>query len=85
VAKRKRVSREVRRNIGARGYRHKQADELANQRRFESRKRTMFPLSVQWAIEDYLREDLSPEPVTGIMRRKCEETVILERDLSAHL
>lgn len=74
------ISRMVRRNIGARGYRLKQADELANQRRFESRKRTQFSLSVQWAIEDYLREDLIPEQVTVIMRRKCEGTVSLGRD-----
>ena len=73
------ISREVRRNTGRRGYRHKQADELANQRRFESRKREKFTSAVQEAVEYYLREDYSPEQVTGVMHRSGEPTVSHER------
>jgi IS30 family transposase len=73
------ISREILRNTGGRGYRHKQADEFANQRRFESRKRQRFTPEVQEAVEYYLREDYSPEQVTGFMRRQGEATVSHER------
>lgn len=73
------ISREIGRNTGGRGYRHKQADEFANQRRFESRKRKRFTPEVQEAVEYYLREDYSPEQVTGFMRRQGEATVSHER------
>ena len=73
------ISRELSRNTGQRGYRHKQADELADQRRFESRKRKEFTVEVQEAVEYYLREDYSPEQVTGYMRRQGETTVSHER------
>lgn len=73
------ISRELKRNTGGRGYRHKQADKLANQRRFESRKRKKFTPELQLLIEEHLRDDLSPEQVTGYMRRRGEETVSPER------
>jgi IS30 family transposase len=73
------ISRELQRNTGARGYRHQQAGELANQRRFESRKRKRFTPELQMTIERHLREDLSPEQITGSMRRQGEETVSHER------
>jgi IS30 family transposase len=73
------ISRELKRNTGGRGYRHKQADELANQRRFESRKRKKFTPELQLLVEEHLREDLSPEQVTGYMRLRGEKTVSPER------
>ena len=73
------ISRELNRNTGQRGYRHKQAHALADQRRFESRKRKEFTVEVQEAVEYYLREDYSPEQVTGYMRRQGEKTVSHER------
>jgi IS30 family transposase len=73
------ISRELSRNTGQRGYRHKQAHKLADQRRFESRKRNDFTVEVQEAVEYYLREDYSPEQVTGYMRRQVEKTVSHER------
>jgi IS30 family transposase len=44
------ISREVRHNLGRRGYRHKQADEMANRRIFESRKRRKFTLRLKWQL-----------------------------------
>ena len=35
----------------------------------------MFIPKIQVAVEDYLREDFSPEQVTGLMRRWSEDTV----------
>jgi hypothetical protein len=62
------INREVRHNLGRRGYRHKQAGEMANRRLFESRKRRQFTTEIQVAVEGYLREDFSSEQVTGLMR-----------------
>jgi IS30 family transposase len=63
------ISREVNRNCGGRGYRHKQAHRMANQRRYESRNRKKFTVELQAKIEVHLREDFSPEQVSGLMSR----------------
>lgn len=73
------ISREIRRNSGQRGYRHKQAQRKAEDRRFSSRHRGKFTPVMQAKVESHLRDDLSPEQVTGVMRRKGEETVSHER------
>lgn len=73
------ISREMSRNIGQRGYRHKQAQRKAEDRRFASRGRIKFTPLMQAKVEWYLREDLSPEQVTGVMRRNGEESVSHER------
>jgi len=73
------ISRELRRNRGQRGYRHNQAQQKACQRRLESRKSVKFTPLVQLKVETHLRNDLSPEQITGVMRRKGEETVSHER------
>jgi IS30 family transposase len=73
------ISREIRRNSGQRGYRHKQAQGKAEDRRFASRRRGKFTPVMQAKVEAHLRDDLSPEQVTGVMRRKGEETVSHER------
>jgi len=73
------ISREIRRNSGQRGYRHKQAQRKAEDRRFASRGRGKFTPVMQAKVEAHLRDDLSPEQVTGVMRRKGEEAVSHER------
>ena len=73
------VSREIRRNSGQRGYRHKQAQRKAEDRRFASRRRVKFTPVMQAKVEAYLKDDLSPEQVTGVMRRNGEQTVSHER------
>ena len=65
--------------MGKRGYRSGQADDFAAQRRLGSRKAKRFTAVVQQAVESYLREDYSPEQVTGFMRRQGEDTVSHER------
>lgn len=42
-------------------------------------RRIKFTPVVQGKIEAYLRDDLSPEQVTGVMRRQVEATVSHER------
>lgn len=73
------ISRELRRNCGQRGYRFQQADEKARLRRFESPKRIKFTDEMQRKVERLLREDWSPEQVSGHLRRMGEETVSHER------
>jgi len=53
------ISRELRRNTGKRGYRFKQAQRIAEQRRNKAKKRIM---SSDWAlIDEHLKMDFSPE------------------------
>ncbi len=59
------VSRELTRNTGARGYRHKQAQERTEQRRAEAVQRTnMTPVMIK-TIESKLRIEWSPEQISG--------------------
>jgi IS30 family transposase len=56
------ISRELKRNTGKRGYRHKQAQRLANHRRKKPRQRIK---DKDWKkIERYLKKDYSPEQVS---------------------
>jgi IS30 family transposase len=66
------ISREVRRNRGLRGYRPKQAQHLALARREAKAKPRIAPGTWEW-IESLLREEWSPEQVSGCCRwsRDC--------------
>ena len=56
------ISRELKRNRGKRGYRHKQAQRFADQRRKKCTRRIT---EEDWKlIERYLRKDFSPEQVS---------------------
>src|SRR5437588_11093324 len=58
------ISREVKRNRGRRGYRPKQADEMAQARKLSHVTSRIEPQT--WKlIESYLRQDWSPEQVSG--------------------
>ena len=53
------ISRELRRNTGKRGYRYKQAQRMAKQRRNKAKKRIT---ACDWAhIDKHLKMDFSPE------------------------
>ena len=58
------ISREVRRNRGLRGYRPKQAQHLALARREAKAKPRIAPGTWEW-VESLLREEWSPEQVSG--------------------
>jgi IS30 family transposase len=67
------ISREVRRNRGQRGYRPKQAHEIALRRRREKAQTKIGPET--WAlVAEKIREDWSPEQISG--RFKQEGIVI---------
>ena len=62
------ISRELKRNTGKKGYRYKQAQRKANQRRQRGRKRLA---EKDWEIvEGYLEKDLSPEQVSARVLKK---------------
>ena len=58
---------------------HKQAQSKAEDRRFASRRRVKFTPVMKARVEAYFKDDLSPEQVTGVMRRSGEETVSPKR------
>ena len=59
------VNRELTRNAGARGYRYKQAQEKATQRRKLATKATKMTPSMIDTIESKLRLEWSPEQISG--------------------
>lgn len=63
------VSRELARNTGARGYRYRQAEKRSQKRQASKGKTRIYPEI--WAyVEQCLREDFSPEQISGILKRK---------------
>lgn len=64
------ISREILRNSGAKGYRPVQAHEKAQARRFRAAKRIkMTPVMIE-LVEHCIRQDFSPEQVSGFLNRK---------------
>jgi len=59
------VSRELTRNTGGRGYRHKQAQERTEQRRAEASQPTKMMPDIVTVIESKLRVEWSPEQISG--------------------
>lgn len=72
------ISRELRRNRGQRGYRPKQAHELAMTRRQEKTKTRISAQQWQW-IEQLLRDDWSPEQVSIWLSASGRCTISHER------
>ncbi len=63
------ISRELRRNSGERGYRHKQAEQKARERRRAASSRPWKLTAELWSlIEGLLVLAWSPEPIAGRLR-----------------
>ena len=73
------IYRELRRNKGGKSYRHKRANEKALYRRYCSSKHVKFTAEVREQVDEYLRDECSPEQITGIMRKEGKATVSHER------
>lgn len=72
------VSRELTRNLGGRGYRPKQADELARARK-QQRVRPRITVA-QWAhVENLLRQEWSPEQISGRLVLEQQRAISHER------
>lgn len=62
------IKREIARNTGKRGYRHKQAQRFAEERRRHSQPTKMTPAVVAH-IENKIRQEWSPEQISGTMQK----------------
>ena len=63
------IGRELKRNTGLRGYRPKQAQGLAEERRKNAYKhRKLTPTVIGW-LEDLIRQELSPQQVCNYLKR----------------
>jgi len=72
------LSRELSRNKGQRGYRHKQAGELAQERHKNKPKRVKLTSEIKGLINNYIEKDWSPEQIAG--RLKKEEVISLHHE-----
>lgn len=64
------ISREIVRNSGKRGYRHKQAHKFAQERHREKRKAIKLTEEVKEEIDERIRQDWSPEQICGRFKRE---------------
>jgi IS30 family transposase len=72
------ISRELERGRGQRGYRPKQAEELASARK-QKRYRARINAATWTLIESLLRQDWSPEQVSGWLAKEKQGSVSHER------
>ena len=73
------VSRELRRNLGLRGYSPKQAHVLSDERRSAARKSIKMTGRLKKKIEGYVRQDWSPDQISGYLFRIEELSISHER------
>jgi IS30 family transposase len=73
------IYREISRNSGERGYRPKQAQKKAEQRRTKAYKAVKMTPEVITFIELKIREDWSPEQISGWLKLEKLETISHER------
>lgn len=62
------ISREISRNIGGRGYRHKQAHRFTRERHQGKNKLVKLTPELKTVINKYLQQDYSPEQISGRLR-----------------
>ena len=72
------ISREIIRNTGLRGYRHKQADDFTISRHQEKAKKIKLTDVIRRKIDTYIKQDWSPEQITG--RFKIEGVLNLHHE-----
>jgi IS30 family transposase len=66
------IGRELRRNTGERGYRPKQADEKACERRANAAHKKRISAEIWEMVEEKLHQDWSPEQVSGWLEKRQE-------------
>ncbi len=71
------VSREIKRNTGMRGYRYKQANEKAKERRCNANKQKLKMTNMMRSIiEEKLRMQWSPEQISGWLKKEKYTTAV---------
>ena len=78
------ISRELKRNMGQRGYRPQQAQEKTKTRRLNAPKHVRFTDAVKEQVEFFLRQDWSPEQVSGYLVRE-EQIHISHETIYQHI
>lgn len=78
------ISREIRRNIGQRGYRPKQAHEKALNRRQTSFKAFKWTVELEEKIENYLKKKWSPEQISAWLKKQ-EGIIISHQRIYQHV
>jgi len=78
------VSRELARNTGGRGYRHKQAQERTVQRRAEASQPTKMTPDMITVVESKLRVEWSPEQISGWLLND-QELLISHESIYLHI
>jgi IS30 family transposase len=78
------IGRELRRNTGERGYRPKQADEKAHERHAQALSPKRISAGTWDVVEEKLRQDWSPEQVSGWLE-KCHEIRISHEWIYQHI
>jgi IS30 family transposase len=73
------ISRELKRNTGERGYRPQQSQNKAEARRYNAAKATKLDEVMKQQLEAYLRQEWSPEQITGYCRANDISMVSHER------
>lgn len=73
------ISRELKHNTGQRGYRHKQAQNLTDERRSNASKAVKMTDSMILKVEQKLTEKWSPEQISGWLREEQGENLSHER------
>lgn len=63
------ISRELKRNTGKKGYRHKQADRMALDRHKNKCKAVKLTKGNKRVIQDHLEDDWSPEQIAGRLKK----------------
>lgn len=63
------IFREVQRNHGKRGYRHKQANRIAYERHATKNKAIKLTTEITDIIDEYLYQDWSPEQISGRLKK----------------
>ena len=63
------ISREIKRNTGQRGYRHKQAEGLAQERHKNKPKDVKLTDGIKCIINAHIEDDWSPEQVAGRLKK----------------
>ena len=72
------ISRELKRNTGQKGYRHKQADRMALERHKNKYKAVKLTTKIKQVIQEHLEEDWSPEQIAG--RLKNDDVISLHHE-----
>jgi len=64
------ISREIKRNTGLRGYRHKQAQNMTDERHHSKPKAIKLTDEIKLIIDDLIGQDWSPEQVCGWLKKE---------------